>query len=561
MADPADPTLRVSGFINAGIGVTTTITSIQMNYSYGSTDGGGVYIGPGAPIVDGNVAYTVTSPPSHGGILKDGSPTTQFTQQDIDDGRVAYHNDGSSSSSDSFDVFAVVTEVPGIIKPYTPQFDDAWNTNPVHGTNQGAWYAGVTLLGSTQMPNRDNLGGASGSWGVVTPVSSEEFGTTQPNTVVFALVFSTGTATSLPYPSPVSVDHFTFPGLTFTRLGGGSFNTINWDTIHSVQHNCTTNAELFYALAPSVITPTAAYSVTWSVTGIGVGPEECDLALISYGGLADLTNPWGIDPASIQFNNIGNAVPGGLSLNTSVSDQLVCPVLFEVHVGDYDASIGVERFYPKGFSFGSGGFGSGGTVGTFGGVIQQRSGICYATIDITLAGGAFETLTDSELLFQPQRGFVDLSVLATRQLFISLGGTPQWMGPSGALPFGSTPAVYLTTQGPPLDFAGNNGDGGGFAPTGTLEAAAGPGCTPYIVTEASGSAADPQWRLSVSDDGGRTWSTLVKPRSMGKLGKYLTRLRWLKMGQSRERMIRLESTDPVRKNIIGVYLDVGQGMS
>jgi hypothetical protein len=33
------------------------------------------------------------------------------------------------------------------------------------------------------------------------------------------------------------------------------------------------------------------------------------------------------------------------------------------------------------------------------------------------------------------------------------------------------------------------------------------------------------------------------------------------MGQSRERMIRLECTDPIRRNIVGIYIDAGQGMT
>jgi hypothetical protein len=171
------------------------------------------------------------------------------------------------------------------------------------------------------------------------------------------------------------------------------------------------------------------------------------------------------------------------------------------------------------------------------------------------------TLIDAELVFEPTPGFLDLSVEANRRKFIATGGTPAWMGDNGALPFAGPPAVYLTTRGPPLDFAGNAGTGGGFAPTGVVGATGGPGCTPYFITEGAGPAADPQWRLTVSDDGGRSWSTLVKPRSIGRLGEYLSRLRWLKMGQSRERMVKLECTDPIRRNIVGVYIDANQGMT
>ncbi len=173
------------------------------------------------------------------------------------------------------------------------------------------------------------------------------------------------------------------------------------------------------------------------------------------------------------------------------------------------------------------------------------------------------TLTDAELFFRPGASFVDLSVESNRRLFIAAGGTPQWMDQrDGSLPFGEPPAVYLTTLGRPRDFTQNNGNGGAFplAPGTIIDPAPGPGCTFYYVTESAGSAADPMWRLSVSDDGSRTWSRLVKPRSMGPVGHYKTRLRWLKMGQFRQRVMKLESTDPVRKNIIGIYIDLEQGM-
>jgi hypothetical protein len=171
------------------------------------------------------------------------------------------------------------------------------------------------------------------------------------------------------------------------------------------------------------------------------------------------------------------------------------------------------------------------------------------------------TLTDAELFFSPSPGFINFTDATKRRLFIAASGKPAWMGSDGALPFDRVPEVYLTTLGPPSNFAQNNGAGGAFAISGPLLAAAGPGCTPYFVTEAAGPIANPEWRLTVSDDGGRTWSTLVKPRSIGKLGEYLSRLRWLKMGQSRERMIRLECTDPIRRNIVGIYIDAGQGMT
>jgi hypothetical protein len=175
-----------------------------------------------------------------------------------------------------------------------------------------------------------------------------------------------------------------------------------------------------------------------------------------------------------------------------------------------------------------------------------------------------QTLTDAELVFSDTPGFVDLSVVANRRRFIATSGTPAWMENNAAIAFaGQVPPVYLSVAGGlPNTFASNNGAGGPFAiSNGPLTLAGGPGCSPYFITEAAGPTSKPQWRLSVSDDGSRTWSTLVKPRDIGATGQYKTRLRWLKMGHFRQRSIKLECTDPVRRNIIGIYLDDEQGMA
>lgn len=75
-----------------------------------------------------------------------------------------------------------------------------------------------------------------------------------------------------------------------------------------------------------------------------------------------------------------------------------------------------------------------------------------------------------------------------------------------------------------------------------------------------GQGSDPVWMLDYSKDGGRTFGPLQTYRSMGRIGAYLTRLRWLKLGQARQWIFRLQATDPVRRVIIGTYLDVKRGM-
>lgn len=69
----------------------------------------------------------------------------------------------------------------------------------------------------------------------------------------------------------------------------------------------------------------------------------------------------------------------------------------------------------------------------------------------------------------------------------------------------------------------------------------------------------PKLMLDFSRDGGITWSTLIRARSMGAIGEYQKRLRFLSLGQSRSWVFRLTLTDPVARKIIGIYLDSKEG--
>lgn len=72
---------------------------------------------------------------------------------------------------------------------------------------------------------------------------------------------------------------------------------------------------------------------------------------------------------------------------------------------------------------------------------------------------------------------------------------------------------------------------------------------------ATGQGSNPQVMLDWSDDGGHTWSALQLWRSMGPLGDYGTRVRWTKLGQSRQRAFRINITDPVKRIVVGAYLN------
>ncbi|NQV25186.1 MAG: hypothetical protein HQ518_12550, partial [Rhodopirellula sp.] len=68
------------------------------------------------------VTYTVTSGPSFGTLDLSGSPTTVFTQADIDAGRVTYDHDGSNETADSF-AFSLADGGEDGVQPVTGTFN------------------------------------------------------------------------------------------------------------------------------------------------------------------------------------------------------------------------------------------------------------------------------------------------------------------------------------------------------------------------------------------------------------------------------------------------------
>jgi len=68
----------------------------------------------------------------------------------------------------------------------------------------------------------------------------------------------------------------------------------------------------------------------------------------------------------------------------------------------------------------------------------------------------------------------------------------------------------------------------------------------------TGQGSDPQAMLRWSDDGGRTWSN-EHWSSMGKLGEYLYRVVWRRLGRFRQRIFWLRISDPIKVSIISAY--------
>jgi PKD repeat protein len=65
--------------------------------------------------------------------------------------------------------------------------------------------------------------------------------------------------------------------------------------------------------------------------------------------------------------------------------------------------------------------------------------------------------------------------------------------------------------------------------------------------------ADPQVMLRLSNDGGKTWIT-EQWRSAGRVGEYLRRVRWNRLGCARRRVFEVSVTDPAPWKVTGAYL-------
>jgi hypothetical protein len=66
---------------------------------------------------------------------------------------------------------------------------------------------------------------------------------------------------------------------------------------------------------------------------------------------------------------------------------------------------------------------------------------------------------------------------------------------------------------------------------------------------------DPEVILQFSNDGGFTWSN-EKRTKLGKIGNYLTRVMWRRLGIARDRVFKVVISDPVKIALIGAHIEV-----
>lgn len=76
---------------------------------------------------------------------------------------------------------------------------------------------------------------------------------------------------------------------------------------------------------------------------------------------------------------------------------------------------------------------------------------------------------------------------------------------------------------------------------------------------ASGQGVNPQVMLQCSDDGGLTWGNAVWATAGGQIGATKTRVRWRRLGKSRDRVFKVTITDPVKVVMVGASADVAVG--
>lgn len=75
----------------------------------------------------------------------------------------------------------------------------------------------------------------------------------------------------------------------------------------------------------------------------------------------------------------------------------------------------------------------------------------------------------------------------------------------------------------------------------------------------TGQGSTPIIYMDYSKDGGRTFNNLQRFTSLGAIGAYLTRVRWLRLGQSRTWVFRIHISDPVKRVILRAHAKISIG--
>jgi hypothetical protein len=130
-ADTQPPTLVNDDSLSILAGTTQTITSSLLSATDNVSSGAQLH-------------FTVTTAPADGTLLLNGSATSSFTQADINNGLVSYHETATDATSDSF-LFTVTDEAGNVTGTDTFQI----NVEPVFSGDRTDY--SMTYNGATQM--------------------------------------------------------------------------------------------------------------------------------------------------------------------------------------------------------------------------------------------------------------------------------------------------------------------------------------------------------------------------------------------------------------------------
>jgi len=293
---------------------------------------------------DAQLLFTVTLPPSHGSLHLSGSPASQFTQQDINDGLVTYTNSGGTA--DSFGMFVRVTATPGVAKPYSPTFTNFSAPMPA---SDGGVYLATALVGSTVPPVFNVLGGIQGGSGTGTTHSATF--TVHANTVLVLAAWSSPIAGGTT-GGPVTVTSISATGLTLTHIGGGQITT----SLSGPGYSSVWNTVDWY-WAPVSATATVTVNVTFSAS---FAHSLMMIGFHEFSGVASIAAPWDTNAGNLA-STVTGSLPATVSLMADAPDNLVLPVFFEMVSGDEIG--GMAYSFPVGYqALGQ----SGGTIGVLG---------------------------------------------------------------------------------------------------------------------------------------------------------------------------------------------------
>jgi hypothetical protein len=118
------PVVSVDNGLTVTVGGTGTITS-------------GVLLAVETGDTPAQLTYTVTTAPTHGTVVKGGSTVSSFTQADINSGAIAYQENGSAATSDTF-AFSVADPNNGTVTgPFAVAITTTATTMPVIAVDTG----------------------------------------------------------------------------------------------------------------------------------------------------------------------------------------------------------------------------------------------------------------------------------------------------------------------------------------------------------------------------------------------------------------------------------------